>query len=82
MMASYTLERIFDSLLSFVLFGSAPILLIVFLVLFIIQVWKVKKEGARKTKAIVFGCIAGYFLISVIGEIVFVIMLASAVAHM
>lgn len=82
MMAMNTWEKIANSLMSFLLFGSVPILFIVFLILFIIQVIKVKKEGAKKTKAIVFGCISGYFLLGVIGEIALMLLLASAVAHM
>ena len=81
-MAVNTWERIANSLMSFLLFGSVPILFIVFLILFIIQVIKVKKKGARKTKAVVFGCITGYFLLGVIGEIALMLLLASAVAHM
>ena len=82
MMAMNTWEKIANSLMSFLLFGSVPILFIVFLILFIIQVIKVKKKGARKTKAVVFGCITGYFLLGVIGEIALMLLLASAVAHM
>ena len=82
MMAMNTWERISNNLMSFLIFGTIPITFIVFLILVIIQVIKVKKEGAKKTKAIVFGCISGYFLLGVIAEIAFMILLASAVAHM
>ena len=82
MMASNTFERFIDSLTSFMLFGSIPILFIVFLILFIIQVVKVKKQGARKVKAVVFGCISGYFLVMLIGEIALMLLLAAAIAHM
>ena len=82
MMAMNTWEKIANSLMSFLLFGSVPILFIVFLILFIKAVWDVKKKGARKTKAVVFGCITGYFLLGVIGEIALMLLLASAVAHM
>ena len=82
MMASNTWERIGNAIYSFVLLGSIPVISIVFLTLFFIQVWKVKKKGAGKTKAVVFGCISGYFLLCTIGEIAVVAMLASAVAHM
>jgi len=82
MMAMNTWERISDNLMSFLIFGTIPITFIVFLILFIKAVWDVKKKGAGKTKAVVFGCISGYFLLGVIGEIAFMLLLASAVAHM
>ena len=82
MMASHSLERFFNNLLSFAIFGTIPITFIVFLILFIIAVWKVKKKGAGKTKAVVFGCITGYFLLGVIAEIALMLLLASAVAQM
>lgn len=82
MMAMNTWERISNNLMSFLIFGTIPITFIVFLILFIKAVWDVKKKGAGKTKAVVFGCISGYFLLCVIGEIAFMLLLASAVAHM
>lgn len=81
-MVAITLERILNEILSFCMFGMIPITFVVFLVLFIIEVIKVKKKGARKVKAIVFGCISGYFLLGVIGEIAFIAMLSAALAHM
>lgn len=77
-----TLERIFNSIFPFILYGTMPVTFLVFFVLFIIAVIKVKKKGERKVKAIVFGCISGYFLLCTIGEIVLFAMLASAIAHM
>jgi hypothetical protein len=50
--------------------------------LFIIAVIQVKKKGARKTKAVVFGCISGYFLLCSLAEAALFAMLASAIAHM
>ena len=81
-MVAITLERILNEILSFCMFGMIPVTFVVFLALFIIEVIKVKKKGARKVKAIVFGCISGYFLLGVIGEIAFVAMLSAALAHM
>ena len=81
-MVAITLERILNEILSFCMFGMIPITFVVFLVLFIIELIKIKKKGARKVKAIVFGCISGYFLLGVIGEIAFVAMLSAALAHM
>ena len=82
MMVAITLERILNEILSFCMFGMIPITFVVFLALFIIELIKIKKKGARKVKAIVFGCISGYFLLGVIGEIAFVAMLSAALAHM
>ena len=81
-MAVNTWERIANSLMSFVIFGTIPIAFIVFLIFFIKAVWDVKKKGAGKTKAVVFGCISGYFLLGVITEVAFMLLLAAAVAHM
>ena len=82
MMASNTWERIANSLMSFVIFGTIPIAFIVFLIFFIKAVWDVKKKGAGKTKAVVFGCISGYFLLCSLAEAALFAMLASAIAHM
>ena len=76
------IERIINNILSYAIWGSVPVLFIVFLILFIVQIIKVKKKGARKVKAIVFGCISGHFLLVSIGEIVFVMLLAQAISHM
>ena len=81
-MAVNTWERIANSLMSFAIFGTIPIAFIVFMIFFIKAVWDVKKKGAGKTKAVVFGCISGYFLLGVIAEVAFMLLLASAVAHM
>ena len=81
-MVAITLERILNEILSFCMFGMIPVTFVVFLALFIIELIKIKKKGARKVKAIVFGCISGYFLLGVIGEIAFVAMLSAALAHM
>lgn len=81
-MAVNTWERIANSLMSFAIFGTIPIAFIVFLIFFIKAVWDVKKKDAGKTKAVVFGCISGYFLLGVIAEVAFMLLLASAVAHM
>ena len=82
MMAMNTWERISNNLMSFLIFGTIPITFIVFLILFIKAVWDIKKKGAGKTKAVVFGCISGYFLLGVIAEVAFMLLLASAIAHM
>ncbi len=71
-----------NNILGTVIVAILPVTFLVFLVLFIIAVIQVKKKGAGKTKAVVFGCLSGYFLLGIIGEIVLFAMLASAIAHM
>lgn len=68
----------------YIAWASPAILFIVFLILFIVNLKKYKKERAKKfkVKSIVFGCLSGYFLITAICLICLVIFLASAVAHM
>ena len=63
---------------------APAILFIVFLILFIVNLIKFRKERMRKYKVrtIVFGCISGYFLLTVAGEIFLIGMLAAAVSHM
>lgn len=82
MLAAKSFERILNSILGTVIVAILPVTFLVFLVLFIIAVIQVKKKGAGKTKAVVFGCLSGYFLLGIIGEIVLFAMLASAIAHM
>ena len=78
-------EHILNQILGYVIYvlgAAAPVLFIVFLILCIVQIVKVKKKGAGKTKAVVCGCISGYFLLVTGAEIAFVVMMASAIAHM
>lgn len=82
MLAAKSFERILNNILGTVIVAILPVTFLVFLVLFIIAVIQVKKKGAGKTKAVVFGCLSGYFLLGTIGEIVLFAMLASAIAHM
>ena len=84
-LAARSFERIMNEFLGYAieaLAAAAPVIFIVFLILCIVQIIKVKKKGAGKAKAIVFGCISGYFLLVTIGEIVLVMSLAQAIAHM
>ena len=79
------IEQIINNILGYTIYAlgaAAPVLFIVFLILCIVQIIKVKKKGAGKAKAIVFGCISGYYLLVTGAEIAFVVMMASAVAHM
>lgn len=82
MLAAKSFEHILNNILGTVIVAILPVTFLVFLVLFIIAVIQVKKKGAGKTKAVVFGCLSGYFLLGIIGEIVLFAMLASAIAHM
>ena len=81
-LAARSFESILNNILATAIWGIIPVTFLVFLVLFIIAVIQVKKKGSGKTKAVVFGCISGYFLLCTIGEIVLFVMLASAIAHM
>ena len=84
-MLAADVEQIIDNILGYTIYAlgaAAPVVFIVFLILCIVQIIKVKKKGAGKAKAIVFGCISGYYLLVTGAEIAFVVMMASAVAHM
>ena len=82
MLAAKSFERILNNILGTVIFAFLPVTFLVFLVLFIIAVIQVKKKGAGKTKAVVFGCISGYFLLCSLAEAALFAMLASGIAHM
>jgi cytochrome c biogenesis protein CcdA len=84
-MLAADVEHIINNILGYAIYAlgaAAPVMFIVFLILCIVQIIKVKKKGAGKAKAIVFGCISGYYLLVTGAEIAFVVMMASAVAHM
>ena len=68
----------------YIAWASPVVLFIVFLILFIVNLRKIKKERVKKfkVKSIVFGCLSGYFLIVSMCLICLVLFLASAVAHM
>ena len=80
--AAMTLERFFSNPMSFMLWGSPIILFFVFLILFIVNLIKLKKGSGKKGKTIAFGVLSAVFLLYTIGEILLVSMLAAAVAHM
>ncbi|WP_034449881.1 hypothetical protein [Butyrivibrio sp. AE2032] len=83
-MSTYNIERFLSNIGNLAIWAAPAVLFIVFLVLFIVNLRKFKKERAKpfKVKAIVFGCLSGYFLLTVAGEICLVLFLAAAVAHM
>ena len=80
--AAMTFQRVMDNIGNFLIWGAPAVLFLVFLVLFIVNMRKVKKERARPVKAIIFGCIAGHMLLTVICEVLLILMLAAAVSHM
>ena len=80
--AAMTVQRVIDNLMNMLIWGAPAILFLVFLILFIVNLRKVKKENARPVKAIIFGCIAGHMLLTVICEVLLISMLAAAVSHM
>ena len=85
MLAVSSFEHTLNNILGYAIYAlgaMAPVIFIVCLILCIVQIIKVKKKGAGKAKAIVFGCISGYFLLVTGAEIAFVLLLASAIAHM
>lgn len=80
--AAKSLERILSSVVSF-LFWIAPVaLFIVFLILFIINFRKVRKGEGKKGRTITFGVLSAVFLTYSIGEVLLILTLAAAVAHM
>lgn len=82
LLAAMTFERIMNDIVSFLFWGSPVILFIVFLILFIINLVKLKKGSGKKGKTIAFGVISAVFLTYTVGEILLVAILAAAVAHM
>ena len=85
MLAASNFEHVLNEILGYVIYAAgamAPVIFIVFLIMCIVQIVKIKKKGAGKTKAIVFGCISGYFLLVTGAEVAFVLLLSQAIAHM
>lgn len=63
-------------------FASPAILFIVFLVLTLIRIPKVKRKEERPAKLIIFAAISTYCVTMLIVEIAVIVWLAMAVAHM
>lgn len=80
--AVVTFERIMNNILSFLMFGTPPVLFVVFLILFIVNMIKLKKGGGKKGKTIAFGVLSAVFLTYSIGELILVGILAAAISHM
>ena len=81
-MAAYSMERFWNDLTEAVMFGILPLTFIIFLILAIVQIVKTKKHGGKWTKAVVFGVLATVFGIFTACEVVLLILIAAAVAHM
>ena len=80
--AAKSLERILSSVVSFLFWIAPVVLFIVFLILFIINFRKVRKGKGKKGRTITFGVLSAVFLTYSIGEVVLILTLAAAVAHM
>ena len=81
-MSAMSFERFFTGFMNYAIWCTPPVLFIVFLILFIINFRKIRKEKARPAKAITFGCLSGFFLMTTVGEVLLVLLLAAAVSHM
>ena len=77
-----SLDGILSSVISCLMFFGAPVMFIVFLILALVQIPKVKRKETGKAKLVTFSVLSSVFLFYTIIEVVFIIMLASAVAHM
>ena len=76
------LDGILSSVFLSVMFFSPPVLFIVFLILTLVQIPKVKKKETGKAKLVTFAVLSSVFLCFTVVEIVFICLLAAAVAHM
>jgi hypothetical protein len=76
------LDGVLSSVFLTVMFFSPPLLFIVFLILTLVQIPKVKRKETGKSKLVTFAVLASVFLFFTVVEIVFICILAAAVAHM
>lgn len=81
-LAAVTFERILNQIANFLMFGAPPVLFIVFLILFIVNIVKLKKGNGKKGKTITFGVLSAVFLIYTLGEVFIIGLLAAAISHM
>lgn len=81
-LAAMTFERIMSDIVNCLFWGAPVILFVVFLILFIVNLVKLKKGEGKKGKTIAFGVLSAVFLTYSIGEALLVALLAEAVAHM
>ena len=82
MIAMNVFESILSAVLGYILMYGMPTAFIVFLVLALVQIPKVKRKERKPVKLIVFGAIATQCLIGTIIEILFILWLAQGIAHM
>ena len=82
MLVATSLEHTVSMIFNYLIWGSPVILFIVFLILFIVNLCKLKKGSGSKGKTIAFGVLSAVFLTYSLCEAAFIAMLASAVAHM
>ena len=68
--------------LMYLLFLSPAILFVVFLILSLVRIPKIKRREERPVKAIVFGVISTVFGTIAALEVAFILLLAAAVSHM
>ncbi len=76
------LDGILSSIFISVMFFAPPLLFIVFLILTLVQIPKVKRKETGKAKLVTFAVLSSAFLCYTVVEIVFICILAAAVAHM
>lgn len=81
-LALSSFEEFLDTFIEYAIMAAPPLLFLVFLILFIVNIRKVKQDRKKRVKAIVFGSISGVFLMITAIEIFLVALLAMAVAHM
>ena len=77
-----SLDGILSSIFYTVMFLSPPVLFIVFLILALVQIPKVKRKETGKGKLITFAVLSTVFLTITVVEVLFMLMLAPAVVHM
>lgn len=81
-LAAVTFERVMSDIVNCLFWGAPVILFIVFLILFIVNLVKLKKGEGKKGKTIAFGILSAVFLTYSLGEAIIVGLLAAAVSHM
>ena len=82
MVAINFFEKILIAVLGYILMYGMPAAFIVFLVLALVQIPKVKRKERKPVKLIVFAALALQFLLGTIIEILFILWLAQGIAHM
>lgn len=79
------LGELYDVLIYVITYGCVfgiPISFVVFLILALVQIPKVKRKERKPVKLIVFGAISSQCLLGTIIEILFILWLAQGIAHM